>query len=96
MYSMKIYLLAILVFGAQSSNTIISYSFGSILGQVFNDFSGYFSVNGVSYSNTLNDTLATDRGAYFANNHQRNLITLPPNDYQGTTLYLTSEFSVTF
>ena len=96
MYFFKVCFLAVLVIVVKSTNTIISYSFGSILGQVFNDFSGYFSVNGVSYLNTLKDTLPTDRGAYFSTGNLVNLITLPPNGYQGTTLYLTSEFSVAF
>ena len=73
---------------------IVEYTFGTNYGQVFHDFSGNSrdGVNGASSATSSEDTIATDRGAYFGNGNYQ--ITLPANDQQASAFSLPSTFTI--
>ena len=76
------------------SAKVVEYRFGYNYGEIFRDFSnnGRHAVNGVSHSTTNEDTLATDRGAYFSGSEQT--ITLPPNTYVTSNIALTTPWTI--
>lgn len=76
------------------SAKVVEYRFGYNYGEIFRDFSnnGRHAVNGVSHTSTTEDTLATDRGAYF--NQGQQTITLPPNTYVTSSITLTTPWTI--
>lgn len=77
------------------SSKLLEYRFGLNFGQVFFDYSGNsnLGVNGISSGSTIEDSIATDRGAYFGVGNYR--VTLPSND-QSPSVKLRSGFSILF
>ena len=84
----------ILLIQSIESAKVVEYRFGYNYGQIFRDFSnnGRHAVNGLSHSNNDEDSLATDRGAYF--NEDQQTVTMPKNTYVTTDITLTSPFTV--
>jgi hypothetical protein len=76
------------------SNKLVEYKFGINYGQVFFDYSlnGLNAVNGDSSKSNNLDTTATDRGAFFRDN--KNIISLPPNDWNTSSFLLPSTFTI--
>ena len=73
---------------------LVTYKFGYNYGQVFHDYSSNFqsAVNGISSAVDSADTVATDRGAFFAGGS--NQITLPTNDKVSTAFSLPGIFTI--
>ena len=94
MFNLMTLLSFFLILSHASNNIRLSYWFYATLGKVFQDGYNNIAVNGISSLNTLNDTLATDRGAYFLSNNTVNLITLAPNNLVSSPLYLSATFSI--
>jgi Concanavalin A-like lectin/glucanases superfamily len=78
-----------------SGTTLVEYKFGLNYGEIFNDYSTYsrYAVNGVSYLTTSNNSIPTDRGAFFKNSND-DIITLPPNDKATSNFLLPSTFTI--
>jgi hypothetical protein len=78
-----------------SASIVAEYRFGSNFGQVFYDYSGngHHAVNGLASTSTSQDTIATDRGAYFSSSGSQ--ILLPPNDKVSSPFFLSTPFSIT-
>ena len=73
---------------------LVEYRFGVNFGQVFYDYSenSLYGINGVSSTTLTSDTLATDRGAYFAEGTE--VVTFPPNDKSSINFLLPSQYSI--
>ena len=65
---------------------LVEYRLGYNYGSVFHDFSGnsMSGVNGASSTTATDDTIPTDRGAYF--DGSKSQIKLPPNDQVSTSI----------
>ena len=79
-----------------AASKILELSLGKSFGQTFHDFSGNdrTAVNGQSSSTTTDDTIGTDRGAYFSGGYTQ--ISLPPNNKVVDYFNLPSACSIIF
>ena len=92
MQSILIVLLAYPVY----SQVLVAYNFYENYGSTFYDFSGNYrhAVNGNSPGKDTQDTLPTDRGAYYSSETVSGLIEIPNDDAEGKKFSIKNSFSI--